>query len=119
MKRFVSKASMPRLNPPLRSELDRAALLKGLADGTIDAIATDHAPHAEYEKQWGMDRAPFGIVGLETALALTLRLVEKGRLVSGASRAVLDQQAGWVVGTAGWHIDAWCVGRHRRGGSCL
>ena len=69
-----------KMNPPLRSEQDRAALLKGLADGTIDAIATDHAPHAEYEKQWGMDRAPFGIVGLETALALTLRLVEKGVL---------------------------------------
>ena len=69
-----------KMNPPLRSEGDRAALLEGLADGTIDAIATDHAPHAEYEKQWGMDRAPFGIVGLETALALTLRLVEQGVL---------------------------------------
>jgi len=69
-----------KMNPPLRSERDRDALLEGLADGTIDAIATDHAPHAEYEKQWGMDRAPFGIVGLETALALTLRLVEQGVL---------------------------------------
>ena len=69
-----------KMNPPLRSERDRDALLEGLADGTIDAIATDHAPHAEYEKQWGMDRAPFGVVGLETALALTLRLVEKGIL---------------------------------------
>jgi dihydroorotase len=69
-----------KMNPPLRSERDRDALLEGLADGTIDAIATDHAPHAEYEKQWGMDRAPFGIVGLETALALTLGLVETGVL---------------------------------------
>ncbi len=69
-----------KMNPPLRAERDRAALVEGLADGTIDAIATDHAPHAEYEKQWGMDRAPFGIVGLETALALTLRLVQDGRV---------------------------------------
>lgn len=75
-----------KMNPPLQSERDRDALLKGLADGTIDAIATDHAPHAEYEKQWGMDRAPFGIVGLETALALTLRLVEQG--VMSLERAV-------------------------------
>lgn len=69
-----------KMNPPLRSERDQDALLEGLADGTIDAIATDHAPHAEYEKQWGMERAPFGVVGLETALALTLRLVEQGVL---------------------------------------
>lgn len=69
-----------KMNPPLRSKRDRDALLEGLADGTIDAIATDHAPHAEYEKQWGMERAPFGIVGLETALALTLGLVEQGVL---------------------------------------
>lgn len=68
-----------KMNPPLRSERDREALIKGVADGAIDAIATDHAPHAEYEKQWGMDRAPFGIVGLETALGLTLRLVHEGR----------------------------------------
>ncbi|MDO9117155.1 MAG: dihydroorotase [Nitrospira sp.] len=67
-----------KMNPPLRGEQDRVAVIEGLADGTIDAIATDHAPHAEYEKQWGMDRAPFGIVGLETALALTLRLVQEG-----------------------------------------
>ena len=69
-----------KMNPPLRGERDRAAVIEGLADGTIDAIATDHAPHAEYEKQWGMERAPFGIVGLETALALTLRLVQEGRI---------------------------------------
>jgi dihydroorotase len=69
-----------KMNPPLRGKRDRAAVIEGLADGTIDAIATDHAPHAEYEKQWGMERAPFGIVGLETALALTLRLVQEGRI---------------------------------------
>ena len=84
-----------KMNPPLRSEQDRAALLRGLADGTIDAIATDHAPHAEYEKQWGMDRAPFGIVGLETALALTLRLVETGVLsLEQAVRCLTSKPAG-------------------------
>ncbi len=69
-----------KMNPPLRGERDRVALIEGLADGTIDAIATDHAPHAEYEKQRGMDRAPFGVVGLETALGISLRLVEQGAL---------------------------------------
>jgi dihydroorotase len=69
-----------KMNLPLRREQDRAAVIEGLADGTIDVIATDHAPHAEYEKQRDMDRAPFGIVGLETALGLTLRLVHDGHL---------------------------------------
>jgi dihydroorotase len=69
-----------KMNPPLRSERDRAAVIMGLADGTIDAIATDHAPHPEHEKAWGLERAPFGIVGLETALGLVLRLVQEGRL---------------------------------------
>ncbi|MBZ5628585.1 MAG: dihydroorotase [Acidobacteriia bacterium] len=61
-----------KMNPPLRSVADREALLAALADGAIDAIATDHAPHAEHEKQVEFDRAPFGIIGLETALALTI-----------------------------------------------
>ncbi|MDZ4853534.1 MAG: dihydroorotase [Nitrospirota bacterium] len=72
--------ALAKMNPPLRRPDDVQAVRDGLCDGTIDAIATDHAPHAEYEKQWGMDRAPFGIVGLETALGLTLRLVEEGVL---------------------------------------
>ncbi len=59
-----------KMNPPLRSEADRRALLEGLLDGTIDFIATDHAPHATSEKAQGMLRAPFGIVGLETAFPL-------------------------------------------------
>lgn len=90
-----------KMNPPLRSEQDRAALLKGLADGTIDAIATDHAPHAEYEKQWGMDRAPFGIVGLETALALTLRLVEKGVLSLEQAVQCLTSKPARLLGLPG------------------
>ncbi len=59
-----------KMNPPLRSREDRAALIAGLKDGTIDIIATDHAPHTAEEKANGMDRAPFGIVGLETAFPL-------------------------------------------------
>jgi dihydroorotase len=59
-----------KMNPPLRSREDRAALIAGLKDGTIDIIATDHAPHTQEEKANGMERAPFGIVGLETAFPL-------------------------------------------------
>lgn len=59
-----------KMNPPLRSQEDRAALLEGLLDGTIDCIATDHAPHAADEKAQSMTRAPFGIVGSETAFPL-------------------------------------------------
>jgi dihydroorotase len=61
-----------KMNPPLRSHPDREALLAALADGAVDAIATDHAPHAWHEKHVEFDRAPFGITGLETALALAL-----------------------------------------------
>jgi dihydroorotase len=59
-----------KMNPPLRSKEDRDALVEGILDGTIDFIATDHAPHTEAEKQEGMELAPFGIVGLETAFPL-------------------------------------------------
>ncbi len=69
-----------KMNPPLRTNTDITAVREGLQDGTIDAIATDHAPHAVQEKELQFDEAPFGIVGLETALPLTLRLVEEGVL---------------------------------------
>jgi dihydroorotase len=61
-----------KMNPPLRSTADREAILVALADGTVDAIATDHAPHATHEKQVEFERAAFGITGLETALALAI-----------------------------------------------
>src|SRR5271167_4846805 len=61
-----------KMNPPLRSASDREAILVALADGTVDAIATDHAPHATHEKQVEFERAAFGITGLETALGLTI-----------------------------------------------
>ncbi|HZP01274.1 MAG TPA: dihydroorotase [Terriglobia bacterium] len=70
-----------KMNPPLRSQKDVEALIEGLADGTIDAIATDHAPHAPELKQKPMDQAPFGVIGLETALGLALtRLVHTDRI---------------------------------------
>jgi len=70
-----------KMNPPLASREDRKALIEGLADGTIDAIATDHAPHEPALKDVEFDRAPFGILGFETALALALeQLVATGRV---------------------------------------
>ncbi|HEY3265657.1 MAG TPA: dihydroorotase [Armatimonadota bacterium] len=70
-----------KMNPPLRSAADVEAVKQGLADGTIDCIATDHAPHAHQEKETPFADAPFGIVGLETALGLTLKeLVTPGYL---------------------------------------
>src|SRR5215469_9458815 len=64
-----------KMNPPLRSRSDREALIAGLADGSIDCIATDHAPHAFNEKNQEFDRAPFGITGLETALGLSISIL--------------------------------------------
>jgi dihydroorotase len=69
-----------KMNPPLRSEADRQAVREGLADGTIDAIATDHAPHSVLEKEVEFDRAANGVIGLETSLPLGLKLVEEGVL---------------------------------------
>ena len=70
-----------KMNPPLRAEADRTALLEGLLDGTVDMIATDHAPHSLEEKSRGLEKSAFGIVGLETALpVLYTRLVKEGIL---------------------------------------
>ncbi|MEO8736689.1 MAG: dihydroorotase [Edaphobacter sp.] len=66
-----------KMNPPLRAEADRQAVLAGLTDGTVDCIATDHAPHAAHEKEQEFERAPNGITGLETALGLALRVLHK------------------------------------------
>jgi dihydroorotase len=77
----VQYDSRYKMNPPLASREDREALLAGLADGTVDAIATDHAPHEPAIKDVEFDRAPFGILGFETALALALeQLVHSGRI---------------------------------------
>ena len=67
-----------KMNPPLRTEQDRQALISATLDGTIDCIATDHAPHTDYEKDKEFDYAPFGIIGLETALSVSLRTLVEG-----------------------------------------
>ncbi len=73
--------SMAKVNPPLRTSKDRDALVQGVMDGTIDCIATDHAPHTDWEKCAPLDTAPFGISGLETAFALCYQsLVEPGHI---------------------------------------
>lgn len=80
-----------KMNPPLRSKEDQAALWEGLLDGTIDFIATDHAPHTEEEKAVGMERAPFGIVGLETAFPLLYTHLVK------TERVTLKQLIDWLT----------------------
>ena len=66
-----------KMNPPVRTEEDRRALIEGLRDGTLDCIATDHAPHTDYEKDKEFDYAPFGIIGLETALPVVLDVIHR------------------------------------------
>lgn len=73
--------SLAKMNPPLRSSWDRDKIIEGLKDGTIDIIATDHAPHTEEEKSGHIEKTPSGIIGLETSLALSItKLVDKGHL---------------------------------------
>ncbi|MDR2045236.1 MAG: dihydroorotase [Clostridium sp.] len=77
----IRYGAMAKMNPPLREEADRQAVIGGLADGTVDLIATDHAPHTRAEKALPIDRAPSGIIGLETALSLGItKLVHGGYL---------------------------------------
>ena len=77
----ADKGALAKMSPPLRTENDVAAVIQGLSDGTIDAIATDHAPHSEAEKALPFDEAPNGIIGLETSLALALtHLYHTGKL---------------------------------------
>ncbi len=134
-----------KMNPPLRGEDDRRALLDALRDGTIAAIATDHAPHARHEKDVPFEDAPFGVTGLETAFSvLYTRLVEPGeltletlleRMSAGPARAlglpeprievgaranlaVLDLDAEWQVTEAGFRslsANSWLLGETLRG----
>jgi dihydroorotase len=88
-----------KVNPPLRSAEDREALRRGLADGTIDAIATDHAPHAVEEKESEFDHAPHGTIGLETALAVVLtELVEPGLLTLSRALETLSPAPARLIG---------------------
>jgi len=133
-----------KMNPPLRSEADRQALIEGLRDGTIDCIATDHAPHAAEEKEVPFEQAAMGVIGLETAFAaLHTELVLAGtidlgllveRLAGGAAPfdlerpalapgseaniALCDLAAEWIVGEEGYESrseNSWCAGRELTG----
>ena len=134
-----------KMNPPLRSGEDRSALIEGLKDGTIGAIATDHAPHARHEKEVPFEAAPFGVTGLETAFAaLHTHLVEPGllpletlveRMSAGAARAygldapriavgapanlvLLDPAASWRVSEDSFRsrsANSWLLGQTLQG----
>jgi dihydroorotase len=91
-----------KMNPPLRSEKDRLALLEGLLDGTIDCVATDHAPHTIDDKRVPYEEAAFGIVGLETAVALALdRLLGPGHVDLEQLVALFSTNPARVLGLAG------------------
>jgi dihydroorotase len=91
-----------KMNPPLREEADRDAMLEGIADGTVDVIATDHAPHHADEKMVEFDRAPFGITGLETAVPLVFdRLVHTGRISLARAVELLSVNPARVFGLPG------------------
>ncbi|MBU2453703.1 MAG: amidohydrolase family protein, partial [Proteobacteria bacterium] len=87
-----------KMNPPLRSEQDRQAIIQGLCDGTIDLIASDHAPHSVIEKDVEFDRAAFGIIGLETALPLSLKLVQDGFLTMEALINKMSKHPAKLIG---------------------
>ncbi len=87
-----------KMNPPLRSGKDREAILEGLADGTLDAIATDHAPQSAMEKDVEFDRAANGIIGLETSVPLSLKLVEKEILTLSALVEKMSTNPGRIIG---------------------
>ncbi len=90
-----------KMNPPLRGPEDVEAIKKGLAEGVIDVIATDHAPHSPEEKNVSFEKAPFGIVGLETAVPLTLRLIRQGVLTWPEAARKLSYAPAVLLGVAG------------------
>ena len=90
-----------KVNPPLRSEWDRMAILEGLADGTIDTIACDHAPHSVLEKDVEFAEAAFGLIGLETSLGLSLKLVHEGVLTLGQLIAKMSTRPARILRVPG------------------
>ncbi len=81
-----------KVNPPLRTQEDREALIEGVKDGSIDAIVTDHAPHAEWEKAHEFEYAPFGMTGLETSLALVLTNLVKPGVIDYSEMAIAPRE---------------------------
>jgi dihydroorotase len=91
-----------KMNPPLRAESDREAMIEGILDGSIDAIATDHAPHATHEKEQEFERAPNGITGLESALGLTVAILHvKHKLPLNRVIALLSTQPASILNLRG------------------
>lgn len=106
---LIQYGTLAKMNPPLRTEKDRLAIIQGLKDGTIDLIATDHAPHAAEEKSQPLTKAPSGIIGLETALSLGITQLVDKRLLSMTE--LLEKM---TINPAGmYHLDA---GRIKEGG---
>lgn len=105
---IVGSDSCKKMNPPLRSRIDQEALINALADGLIDAVASDHAPHSRKEKRHSFAHAPFGVVGVESAIIVLMTLVKQGHIslkraiesMSSAPAAVLDvsQRIGSLIG---------------------
>ena len=91
-----------KMNPPLRTKRDRYAMITALIDGTIDTIATDHAPHSAEEKSKPFDQAPFGIIGLETSFAVShTELVKKGFINPMRLIALMSTNAARILGYDG------------------
>ncbi|MEK6744902.1 MAG: dihydroorotase [Nitrospirota bacterium] len=101
--------TMAKMNPPLRTFEDVAAIKQGLKDGTLDVIATDHAPHALDEKSGEFDAAPFGIVGLETAVGLSLKLVQEGVLTMSQLIERMSAAPARIIKSAGGTLSAGAV----------
>ena len=102
-----------KMNPPIRSREDREALLEGLADGTIDMIATDHAPHSAEEKARGLEKSPFGIVGIETAFPLVYTYLVKRNVITLDRLMELivtrpRERFGITLSSGGWSV--WDLG---------
>jgi dihydroorotase len=95
-----------KMNPPLRSEVDRMAIREALADGTLDAIATDHAPHSVLEKEVEFNYAANGIVGLETSLPLGLSLVHDGLITAGRMVELMSCAPARILGVPGGRLAA-------------
>jgi len=93
-----------KVNPPLRTSNDVAEIKKGLAEGVIDVIATDHAPHDSLEKDVEFDKAAFGMIGLQTALPLTLELVRDGVMTLPDAISKLSSRGAALLGIPGGEI---------------
>jgi dihydroorotase len=103
-RRVIGYDTLAKVNPPLRTPEDVEAIKSGLREGVIDAIATDHAPHSSLEKELEFDRAAFGMIGLQTALPLTLQLVRDGVLGLAEAIGKLSWAGSTILGVPGGRL---------------